>query len=483
MRPSSRPDRSGRDGGASACLDGVHLIRYGQFGGTGGLSAHLEALDAALVQRFAMTIHELAAEPVAGAGGGHARLRAERGEIARVGLAGALSRDDGAAAGETEGPSSELARGAMRLLAVAIGRAGPAAGDRLRRLHGALAVLPLLPEVLPLTRRLPLAGGAARRLGDLQHRAGIELDTIVAEAGDAPLAFVSHLPERVDSLLVTREACRRLIPSGFVHHTGATPRAALVFARTRALVRAGGAVSLRGLGDLLGSDAVELGNGVDTDFFDRTKAARGRFRARHPELRPGALLVLVPGKVCERKRQLDVVRACARLRAEQALPEFQVVIVGTAPDRGYRDRLADEVGRSGHVDDVTMVGHLGREELREAYRDADLGVLASSLEGRPRVLLEMGAMGVPVVATDAGGSRDTVLPGRSGLVVPVGDWQRLAGAIGELLADPQRRLRLGEAGAAFVREHHRLDLLVDRHVRFYLSLLASRRGPERPRTG
>jgi glycosyltransferase involved in cell wall biosynthesis len=60
------------------------------------------------------------------------------------------------------------------------------------------------------------------------------------------------------------------------------------------------------------------------------------------------------------------------------------------------------------------------------------------------------AMGceVPVVASDAGGLPEVVEDGVTGLVVPRGDSGALAGAIGSLLADPERRRRMGQAGRA-----------------------------------
>jgi phosphatidylinositol alpha-1,6-mannosyltransferase len=74
-------------------------------------------------------------------------------------------------------------------------------------------------------------------------------------------------------------------------------------------------------------------------------------------------------------------------------------------------------------------------------------------EGFGIVFLEAGLHQLPVVAGDVGGARDAVIHGETGLLVDPTDHVAVAGALTELLTDPERAARLGRAGAARARDH------------------------------
>jgi len=78
----------------------------------------------------------------------------------------------------------------------------------------------------------------------------------------------------------------------------------------------------------------------------------------------------------------------------------------------------------------------------------------------------MGA-GLAVVATDVPGHREVVIPGETGLLVPAEDPGALAEAVVSLLADPARRLRLGEAGRRRVLKEFGLRAMVDSTAEIY----------------
>jgi phosphatidylinositol alpha-mannosyltransferase len=102
------------------------------------------------------------------------------------------------------------------------------------------------------------------------------------------------------------------------------------------------------------------------------------------------------------------------------------------------------VGPSGHVSD---------EELRRELARADV-LTAPSLGGESfgLVLVEAMAAGVPVVASDIAGYR-AVLPRDAGVLVPPGDANALAVALGELLADDDTRVRMGAAGREAAKQY------------------------------
>jgi glycosyltransferase involved in cell wall biosynthesis len=105
------------------------------------------------------------------------------------------------------------------------------------------------------------------------------------------------------------------------------------------------------------------------------------------------------------------------------------------------------------------------------YRAMDLMVLASWREGFPNVVLEAAATGVPVITTVCTGSRDSVVPEVTGLLVPPGSPEAISEAALKLLRDPVRRAAMGEAARAWICEHFSDERVLRLAVSFYKSLL------------
>ena len=167
--------------------------------------------------------------------------------------------------------------------------------------------------------------------------------------------------------------------------------------------------------------------GVDLDIFDprRVGAERIASLARRWRLPDGAPLVMLPGRLTRWKGGLDFIAAIAMLGRH----DICCLLVGPEQRRGFRRELEAAIGRH-------RIGELFRivEDCRDmpaAYMLADVVVSASTdPEGFGRIIIEAQAMGRPVVATDHGGARETIVPGMNGWLVPPRDPAALAGAIG-----------------------------------------------------
>lgn len=110
-------------------------------------------------------------------------------------------------------------------------------------------------------------------------------------------------------------------------------------------------------------------------------------------------------------------------------------------------RIMDMAAGRGLADRIAFPGHV--DGLAERLAGLDVFCLTSAVEGLPTVTLEAQAAGVPVVAYDVGGVRETIVEGTSGRLVPAGQPDRIAAAVLTVLDDPGWRRRAGEAG----REH------------------------------
>ena len=185
-----------------------------------------------------------------------------------------------------------------------------------------------------------------------------------------------------------------------------------------------------------------LGNGVDLDRFDPSRYTDARRQVR-AELGIGddEVLVGLVGRLVAEKGYREVFAAAREVRRRH--PGARFVVAGPLdPDKAdgitveERDRAAAEA-------DVRFLGLY--DEVECLYAAMDLYVLASHREGFPRSAMEAAAMGLPIVATDIRGCRQVVDHERTGLLVPVRDTAALAGAIGALAADRERRTHMGAA--------------------------------------
>ena len=175
-------------------------------------------------------------------------------------------------------------------------------------------------------------------------------------------------------------------------------------------------------------------NGTDLRRFSPAPAG-----AVDPRFGPN--MIFACRQLFPRKGIRFLVEAAAQLKPR--FPDLKVVVAGDGFERPDLIALAE---RLGIARDVTFLGWVPNSELPPYYRAAALSVIPSLEEGFGIPAAEAMGCETAVVASDAGGLPEVVEHGVTGLIVPRGDANALAGAIGELLADPARRARMGQAG-------------------------------------
>jgi glycosyltransferase involved in cell wall biosynthesis len=166
----------------------------------------------------------------------------------------------------------------------------------------------------------------------------------------------------------------------------------------------------------LKADVPVLRMGVDTAVV---RAAIGQ---RAPS--PGLLVAI--GRLAD-KKGIDVL-----LNALVDVPDARLEVVGDGPDRAALEAQAERLGLS---DRVRFLGRQPRDGVIDALRRATAVVIPSvvgaggDMEGTPVVLCEAMAAGVAVVASALGGLEECLVDGKTGLLVPPGDVESLAGAL------------------------------------------------------
>ncbi|MBF6087887.1 glycosyltransferase family 4 protein [Nocardia cyriacigeorgica] len=191
--------------------------------------------------------------------------------------------------------------------------------------------------------------------------------------------------------------------------------------------------------EALGSDAVEIPNGVDVASFARAPMLPGYPRTG------GTVLFL--GRYDEPRKGMEVLLG-ALPDLVRRHPEIEILIVG----RGDEERLRREAGP--HAGHLRFLGQVSDAEKASAMRSADVYV-APNLGGESFgiILIEAMAAGTAVVASELDAFRRVLRDGTAGLLVPVGDAAALATALGTVLTDEVRRTELVRAATQVVGEY------------------------------
>ncbi|PZQ51718.1 MAG: colanic acid biosynthesis glycosyltransferase WcaL [Rhodovulum sulfidophilum] len=197
------------------------------------------------------------------------------------------------------------------------------------------------------------------------------------------------------------------------------------------------------LGPEIAGRCVVQAMGVDTARFTRV--------APYAPPAPGApFRIFACGRLNPVKGHAELAGAVALLAARGV--DARLVIAGEDDDGGggYRRALEARIDELGIADRVELLGAVGEAEIRARLSAAQVFALASWHEPLGVAYMEAMSCGVPVVGTDAGGVRELIADGESGVLVPPRDPEALARALAALAADPGRCRELGAAGRARV---------------------------------
>jgi len=175
----------------------------------------------------------------------------------------------------------------------------------------------------------------------------------------------------------------------------------------------------------------------------------------------GKEMIATAARLAEGKGVKTLLRAAPLIAARRPAAAF--VIIGGGELEGALMTLAKELGVA---DRVHFVGW--RDDVSRAVKGASVFVHASRLgEGMPNAVLEAMMAGLPVVATDVGGTREAVVEGETGYLVPVRDPAAVADRVVRLLSDPERARAMGAMGLARAREIFSVEAMVARYEQLY----------------
>jgi glycosyltransferase involved in cell wall biosynthesis len=223
---------------------------------------------------------------------------------------------------------------------------------------------------------------------------------------------------------------------------------------------------------------VSIPRGVDLERFnpswvtaDRVEALR---KAWGVEANDRRTKILLAGRLTRIKGHLLIVQAAARLKA-QGRDDFLILFAGDDQGRtGYRQEIETAIETGGLGDQIRVVGHC--DDMPAAYLVCDLAMLPTTVpESFGRTAVEPQVMGKPVLASNHGGTTETVVSGQTGWLVTPGDVEAWAVAMTRALdAGPARLAAMGQAAANRSRPLYSVDAMCEATLAAYQRVLGAR---------
>ncbi len=207
------------------------------------------------------------------------------------------------------------------------------------------------------------------------------------------------------------------------------------------------------------SKVLVIHSGIDFSVFERLKVDAVKKRAELC-LKPEDLVVGMIGRL-ESIKGFEYFIDSAAIISRQ-IPQTRFLVVG---EGSLHDKLAARVRDLNMGDKVLFTGW--REDIPDILSVLDVLALASLNEAVGRVLLEAGAVGKPVVATEVGGVPEIIRNNETGILVPPGDPAAMAQAVIALLKDEAKRLEMGRCAKEWVKNNFTDRSMVERLDEIY----------------
>ncbi|MCL1818294.1 MAG: glycosyltransferase, partial [Spirochaetaceae bacterium] len=187
-------------------------------------------------------------------------------------------------------------------------------------------------------------------------------------------------------------------------------------------------------------------------------------RITHPPAAPEKPVRLV--MVARFQKQKDHPTLLAALAEIKDAP-WRLELIGDGPEMEKIQNRAEELGLAGRIE---FSGQ--RRDIPERLKEADVFVLASQWEGFPRSILEAMRAGLPVIAADVGGCRESVMEGGTGHLVPKEDAGALREKLEELIYGEEKRQSMGKAGRARYEEEFTFEAMYAKTRAVYETVLS-----------
>ena len=214
---------------------------------------------------------------------------------------------------------------------------------------------------------------------------------------------------------------------------------------------------------------VYLGRDIDTQRFDLAKFDIKFIEKKKQEvgIRADSKVIGIVARLVEEKGFLELFRAFKKVILE--FPNVKLLIIGPKePEK--KDGINPEIVKEYGIEkNVIFAGE--KEKVEEFYAIMDVFVLPTHREGLGASILEASAMEKPVVVSNTGGCPEAVENGKTGILVPVKDVEKLKQAILFMLENKERAVEMGKAGREKVLNESNKEIVLQRLIKNYQEIL------------
>jgi glycosyltransferase involved in cell wall biosynthesis len=211
------------------------------------------------------------------------------------------------------------------------------------------------------------------------------------------------------------------------------------------------------------ANAQVIYNGIDTSIFKKEEDTNCRQKLG---ISNDDIVITFVGRLIYAKGVQDLISAFPRIK--DTAPKAKLLIVGDGPYRAELEKMARQTDCHS---DILFLGQKTQAELIEILSTTDICVNPSYSEGLPTSVMEAASIGLPIIATDVGGTREIITTDETGIMVKARDVGQLAEELYRLLANAELRGKLGKSARILAERKFNWDKITGEYIKLYTSLV------------
>jgi len=214
----------------------------------------------------------------------------------------------------------------------------------------------------------------------------------------------------------------------------------------------------------LGATTIQLvHDGIDTTIFKKKEDTNCRQKLG---IGKDAVVITFVGRLIYAKGVQDLISAFPKIK--DTTPEIKLLIVGNGPYRANLENLAYQTDCAGSI---LFLGQRNQDEVIDVLSATDIFVNPSYSEGLGISVMEAASIGLPIIATDVGGTREIIEDGKTGFLIKAGDAEQLEHKLLGLLTNTDLREELGRNARIFVKQKFDWDKIAEKYIELYSTLI------------
>ena len=211
------------------------------------------------------------------------------------------------------------------------------------------------------------------------------------------------------------------------------------------------------------ANAQVIYNGIDTTIFKKKEDTNYREKLG---ISNDAAVITFVGRLIYAKGVQDLISAFSRIK--DTTPEIKLLIVGGGPYRAELEKLAHQTDSHSSI---LFLGQKNQDEIIDVLSATDIFVNPSYSEGLGISVMEAASIGLPIIATDIGGTREIITTDKTGVLVKAGDVGQLAEELGRLHANAELRGKIGKNARILAEQKFNWDKITGEYIKLYTSLV------------